>query len=476
MAYADLREFIAKLEREGELARVTAEVDWDLELSHIAKLSEESNGPALLFENVKGYRWPVFTSALASNGRLALALGLDKRSSFLDAATTWMERVNNKIPVTQLASGPCKENILGENEVNLYAFPVPRYYDSDGGRYIGTTGCIVSRDPDTGWTNVGTHRMQILNQKETGLWLMPGKHAELHLQKYRARKQKMPVAVAIGVDPVLFLCSSGPLPAGQDEYEFVGALREASVEVCPAELSGLPVPTGSEVVLEGFVDPNRLAEEGPFGEYSGFYQSKAPKYVIEVQCITHRNNPIHWGCTTGRPTTDVHMLMALNRTGQVWADLKRMAIPGIAGVYCPPETGGYFTAIVSVKQTYPGQARQVALALLACSAGMHSTKFVVVVDDDVDPTNLSQVWWAIGMRYQPDRGTEILHRGRSSLVDPSLLAGPGKEYTSRIIIDATVPFEWSEEERPKPIRLNSEVERKVRSRWNELFQGSAKPR
>lgn len=470
MAYADLREFIAKLESEGELAKISAEVDWNLELSHVAKLNEEQKGPALLFQNVKGYDWPVFTSALATPARLALALGLAKTTPFMDIVKTWVDRVEKKIPVNRVDSGPCKENILKGKEVDLFAFPVPKYYERDGGRYIGTTNCIISRDPDTGWVNVGTHRMQILDKKRAGIWMIPGKHVELHLQKYRERGEKMPVAVAIGVDPVLFLCSSGPMPAGEDEYEFAGAIRQAPLEVCRAELSDLPVPAGAEVVLEGLVDPNELLDEGPFGEYSGYYQAQYPKQFIEVKCITHRDNPIHWGCTTGRPVTDIHMLMALNRTAQLWSDIKRMAIPGITGVYCPPETGGYFTAIVAVKQTYPGQSRQAAMAVVASSAGAYSTKLIVVVDDDVDPTNLSLVWWAIGMRYQPDRGTDILHRGRASHVDPSLRMEEGQDYTSRIIIDATTPFEWPRDKSPQLIQLTESVEERVRKRWNDLFK------
>lgn len=469
MAYADLREFITRLEQEGELTRIRAEVDWNLELSHVAKLNEEAGGPALLFENVKDYTWPVFTSALATPARLALALGLEKATPFMDVVRTWVERVEKKVPVNQVDGGPCKENIVRGDDVNLLSFPVPQYYEGDGGRYIGTTCCIISRDPDTGWVNVGTHRMQVLDEKNAGIWMIPGKHVELHLQKYGQWGEKMPVAVAIGVDPVLFLASSGPVPAGDDEYEVVGAIRQAPMDVCRAELSDLPVPAGAEVILEGFVDPIERRDEGPFGEYSGYYQARYPKQFLAVECITHRNDPIHWGCTTGRPITDIHVLMSLNRTANLWSDLKRMAIPGIKAVYCPPETGGYYVAIVSVKQTYPGQARQAALAVAASGAGSYSTKLIVVVDDDVDPTNLSQVWWAMGMRYQPDRGTDILRRGRASHVDPSLRMKEGQDYTSRIIIDATTPFEWPRDNQPRLITLTPEVERRVRERWTEFF-------
>lgn len=468
VSFDDLRGFINLLEETGELRRITAEVDWDLELSHIAKLNEQSGGPALLFENVKGYEWPVFTSALATSRRLALALGLAKETSFTELAKAWVAKVKTRIPPKEVKSGPCKENILHGADVNLFDFPTPRYYEGDGGRYIGTTHCIISRSPSSGWVNLGTHRMQILDKQSAGIWMIPGKHIQLHLKEYEAIGKPMPVAVAIGVDPTVFLTSSAPIPAGECEYDYIGGLRGSPIEVVRGETVDLPVPANAEVILEGEVDPVALREEGPYGEYSGTYQAAYPKPFMKVNCITHRNSPIHWGCTTGRPITDIHQLMALNRTATLWSDLENMGIPGIVGVYCPPETGGYFTTIVSVKQLYAGHARQVGTAVLSSPSGAYSTKLVVIVDDDVDPTNLSEVWWAIGMRYQPDRGTDVLHRGMPSHIDPSLHHSD-KHHTSRAIIDATVPFEWAPEDKPQLITLTPHIEARVRRRWSEFF-------
>ena len=250
----------------------------------------------------------------------------------------------------------------------------------------------------------------------------------------------------------------------------IGALRGAPVETVKGETVDLPVPAHAEMVIEGEVDPFDLKDEGPFGEYSGLYQAAYPKPYLKVKCITYRNNPIHWGCTTGRPITDVHILMSLNRTATLWTDLESIGIPGIKGVYCPPETGGYFTAIVSVKQMYPGHSRQVGTAVFASPSGNYSTKLVVVVDDDIDPSNLSQVWWAIGMRFQPDRSVDILKRGLSSHIDPSLPMGQ-KNYTSRMILDATTPFEWEEKYMPVPIELTHSIMIKLKKRWKEYFPG-----
>ncbi len=469
MAYRDLREFIAQLEKEGDLQRIGAEVDWDLELSHISKLNDEKGGPALLFENVKGYSTPVFCSALATPRRLAIALDLPRHLSVMGVAREWMRRtVREKIPPVEVATGPCKENIDKGDKVDLLKFPVPKYYEKDGGRYIGTTHCVISRSPETGWVNLGTHRMQVLDKQNAGIWMIPGKHIQLHLKEYEKLGKPMPVAVAIGVDPTIFLCASAPFPPGESEYDYIGALRGSPVETVRGEIVDLPIPATAEVVLEGEVDPFELRPEGPYGEYSGYYQATYPKPFMKVKCVTYRNNPIHWGCTTGKPMTDIHILQALNRTALLWTDLEKMALPGILGVYCPPETGGYFTAIVSIKQLYAGHARQVGTAVVSCPSGAYSTKLVVIVDDDVDPSNLSQVWWAIGMKLQPDRGVDILKRGFSSHIDPSLPI-EDKDTTSRMILDATTPFEWKQEKKPTLITLSEDVVKRVQKRWGEFF-------
>lgn len=468
MAYRDLRDFISKLEEEGELRRIKAEVDWNLELCAISKLNEEEKGPALLFENVKDYETPVLTSAFSTSRGLALALGLPKTTPLVETVKAWVERMKDKISPEYVGDAPCKENIYKGDKVNILKFPVPQYYEFDGGRYIGTACSVITRDIETGIVNVGTHRMMVHDEKSTGIWMIAGKHSELQHKKYIERNERMPIAVAIGVDPIIFMCSSAPFPIDECEYDFMGGIRGEPLKLTRAETADLPVPATAEIILEGYVDPKELKQEGPFGEYSGHYQASYPKPVIHVECVTHRNNPVFWGSTVGMPITDTHMLQTLNRSALLWSDLQKMAIPGIQSVCCPPETGGYFTAIVSIKQLYLGHARQVGTACVSVASGNYSTKLVVIVDDDIDPANLSQVWWAIGMRYQPDRDTDVLTRGRCSPIDPSLHMDE-KNYTSRIIIDATVPFEWEEKRRPKVTRLNDDLVRRVKERWEELF-------
>ena len=468
MAYKDLREFISKLEQEGELKRVKAQVDWEQELCAVAKLSEEQRGPALIFENIKDYPSSVLTSAFSTERALALALGLPKETSLVETTRTWVKRSQTKIPPVWVDTGPCKENIDLGDKVNILKFPVPQWYEGDGGRYIGTTCCIITKDPDTGVVNVGTHRMMVHDEKSTGIWMIPGKHIELMFKKYAARGERMPIAVALGADPVMFACSSAPFPYGESEYDYMGGIRGEPMQVTRGTTVDLPVPATAEIILEGYADPKESKHEGPYGEYSGHYQAAYSKPVFHVECVTHRNNPILWGCTTGMPITDTHMIQSLNRSALLWSDLERMSIPGIVGVCCPPETGGYFTAVVSIKQMYLGHARQVATAAVSVASGNYSTKLVVIVDEDIDPSDLGRVWWAIGMRWQPDRGTDMLQRGRCSPIDPSLHMGD-KNYTSRLLIDATIPYEWEEKDRPQIIKLADPVVKRVKERWAEFF-------
>jgi len=463
----DLRDFIQKCEEEGELARIKPEVDWYLELSHIAKLNEEKGGPALLFENVKDYNSPVLTSACTTTNRLALIMGMPKNTTLVELMREWVKRTRLKIPPQWVDTGPCKENIDKGDQINLLKFPVPHVYPKDGGRYFGTAVYVVSKDPDTGWVNLGTYRLQILDEKTLGTQFIKGKHADQMLKKYAERKQSMPVAAVVGGDPLMFLMGAARLPASISEYEFAGAIRGAPIEVVKGETVDLPIPATAEIVVEGEVDPFAFLPEGPFGEYTGYYSGvgASPRNFIKVNCITYRNNPIFWGTTVGRAVTDTHMTMALTYGSTLWQELETMHIPGIKSVYCPPEGAGRFIAIISVKQMYPGHSAQVGTAAISTEMGAYGLKTVIVVDDDVDAWDIPRVLWALSFRFNPSRA-EFIKRGRSTPLDPSLPID-ARDITSRIILDATIPYEWKE--KPIPIEMDKEVQKRVESRWSEFF-------
>jgi 4-hydroxy-3-polyprenylbenzoate decarboxylase len=462
----DLRSFISLCEKEGELKRIKPEVDWDLEMSHIAKLNEERGGPALLFEKVKGYPSPVLSSVCTTTSRLALIMSMPKNTSLVELMREWVKRTANKKPPKFVASGPCKENVLKGDQINLLKFPVPKVFPKDGGRFFGTTAYTISKDPESGWLNVGVYRLQVLDEKTLGAQFIKGKHADIMLQKYKSLKKPMPVIVAIGGDPLMFLMGAARLPAFESEYDFGGAIRGEPIEVTKGETIDLPVPANAEIVVEGEVDPETTRPEGPFGEYTGYYSGigSTPRNFIKIHCITHRNNPIFWFTTVGRAVTDTHMTMALTYGSTLWQQLEVMRIPGIKAVYCPPEGAGRFVAIISVKQMYPGHANQVGTAAISTEMGAYGLKTVIVVDEDIDPWDLPRVLWALSFRFQPSRA-QIINRGRSTPLDPSLPIDE-RDITSRIIMDATIPFEWKE--KPVPIELDANMIKKIKAKWSEL--------
>lgn len=461
-----MRDFIEQAEAEGMLHRIKAEVDWDLELSHIAKLNEEKQGPALLFKNVKGYDSPVITSVCTTTQRLALILGAPRDSTLVDLMRLWVEKNENKIPPKWVDSGPCKENIMTGDEIDLFKFPVPKFYPMDGGRFFGTAHFVVTKDPDTGWVNLGTYRLQLLDKNHLGTQFIKGKHSDIMLKKYQAMGKPMPVCAVVGCDPLLFLMGAARVSAFESEYDLAGSIRGEPIEVVKAETNDLPVPATAEIVVEGEVDPEKFMDEGPFGEYTGYYSGVGtdPRNYIDVKCVTYRNNPIFWGTTVGRAVTDTHMTMALTYGSTLWQQLVAMKIPGIKAIYCPPEGSGRMLAIISVKQMYPGHADQVLTAAISTEMGAYGLKTVIVVDHDIDPWDIPRVMWALSFRFQPNR-SQVIKRGRSTPLDPSLPIGQ-RDITGRLLLDATIPYDWKE--KPIPIELDKDIVKKVEARWPEL--------
>jgi 4-hydroxy-3-polyprenylbenzoate decarboxylase len=461
-----IRDFIEQAEAQGVLQRIKAEVDWDLELSHIAKLNEEKKGPALLFENVKDYDSPVLTSVCTTTERLSLIMGMPKDSTLVDLMRHWVEKGETKVPPKLVDTGPCKENKMMADEVDLFKFPVPKFFPMDGGRFFGTAHFVVTKDPESGWVNVGTYRLQLLDKNHLGTQFIKGKHSDIMLKKYQTMGKPMPVAVVVGCDPLLFLMGAARLSAFESEYDLAGSIRGEPIEVVKCETNDLIVPATSEIVVEGEVDADKFMEEGPFGEYTGYYSGVGtdPRNYIKVNCVTYRNNPVFMATTVGRAVTDTHMTMALTYGSTLWQQLVAMKIPGIKAIYCPPEGSGRFLAIISMKQMYPGHADQVLTASISTEMGAYGLKTVIVVDDDIDPWDISRVMYALSFRFQPNR-SQVIKRGRSTPLDPSLPIN-AREITGRLLLDATIPYDWKE--KPIPIELDPEMVKKIEARWSEL--------
>jgi len=465
----DLRDFVAQCEKVGQLKRVKAEVDWDLEISHVAKVVEEKSGPALLFEKVKGYTSPVLTGAFGTTQRLAIILGKDPNLSMVQLTREWVNTaVKALTPAKEVKDGPIFENILEADKVNTFAFPSPKFYELDGGRYFGTAVFMVIQDPETGDINLGTYRMGILDEKSVGVQILKGKKADRIMKKYAKQGKKMPACAIIGGDPLHIFAGAATIKA-KSGYDVVSSLRGEPVEIVKGQVTGLPIPAAAEIVLEGEIDPTQLRNEGPFGEYTGYYTEELikpiPKPALDVKRVYYRNNPILWETSVGRPVGDQHILYAFTRNASLWTDLTKMEIPGIKSVYTLPEGSGRFIVVVSVQQMYPGHADQIGAAVFASNTGTYGTKMVIVVDDDIDADDLPRVWWALGTRYNPLRGTQIINRGRSTPLDPAIGADENKFITSRIILDATIPFDWKV--KPTEIALNQAMFDKVKAKWNE---------
>jgi phenylphosphate carboxylase beta subunit len=358
--------------------------------------------------------------------------------------------------------------------VDLFSLPAPKFAPLDGGRYIGTAVSLVTRDPDTGWTNLGTYRMQLIDKNRSAIQIHHGKHGDLMLDRYRELKRPMPAAAVIGGPPVVFLLASSTVPWGISEYDLAGALGGAPIEVIKSDLTGLQMPAMAEIVLEGEINPDRstYVQEGPFGEYTGYYSAKGGKEylepVLEVKRILRRKRPIFWITTTGQPINDIHMFGALQITASIWSDLRDMRIPGIVSVYSLPEGCGRLTVVVSVKQRYPGHSTQVGHAVAGSTSGHYRLKNIIIVDDDIPADDIQKVLWAISTRLEAKRGVHVLQGTRGGPLDPAVYIEE-REVGSKLILDATIPFHW--DRKPLLTRMDEETLKKVKTRWAEYGFG-----
>ncbi len=467
----DLRDFISKCEDEKMLHRIKAEVDVKFELSHTAKINEEAGGPVLLFENPEGYDIPVLISACTTPEKLAVILGQDTDKSMCDLSRGWMESTTKQLIKPKIVDDPpVMETIIEGDDVNVNNYPAPWFYPEDGGRFIATSAYLVTKDPETGWTNLGTYRGQILDDKHVGAQIIKGKHGDMMMKKYEAMGKKMPAAFVIGCDPLLFLAGSTLVSAGVDEYDVVGSLRNEPVEIFESDHTGLKLPAHAEIILEGEIDPKKLREEGPFGEYTGYYSGNKgkdfPKPALHVTRILQRKNPIFWATSVGKPINDIHMIQSLNRTATLWYDLETMKLPGLKSVYIPASSTGRFWAIVSIKTMYPGHGNHAGNAVIASTTGHYGLKGVIVVDEDIPADDWDRVMWALSVRFDPKRDAQIIDRGRSTPLDPALHIRE-RDIVSRIIMDATTPYEWGDD-KPREIMMNREMVSKVLGRWKEF--------
>ena len=476
MPYNDLRAFLDKLRSERELSEIEAEVDWNLEIGAISRRALDLRSPALLFRNVKGYSLEhrVLSNLMGPSkpvvqGRVALAMDLPKDTPTLKVIDEFAERSQRTIKPRLVSTAPCKENVLMGDDVDLFQFPAPFFHGTDGGRYFGTWHICVVRDPDSEWVNWGTYRMMLHDRNRLGWLAHPGQHGPAtYYQKYEARGKAMPMAVAIGAEPVCHIVATSPFPPRLSEVDAAGGIRGEPVDLVKCETIDLEVPASAEMVLEGEVMPCERELEGEFGEYTGYCAAnRAPRPVFHVRCVTYRNSPIFCVDAPGIPWDVTAVLGSVAHSALVANDLRKLGID-FKSVYVPPPT---MAIIVSVPRRYPGYAHSVASAVWSTKSGLYRP-YLFIVGDDVDVTNTDEVMWCLTTRLHPGRGIHVEEHAPSHPLFPFLSASEkNSRLGAKVAFDATFPAEWPPEEVPTIVDLQHawprEVRRKVLERWNE---------
>jgi len=474
MPYDSLRDFIEKLDDEGELARISYEVSPELEITEIAERAVKNNGKALLFENPKGYDIPVLMNAFGTEKRMKMALEVNRfeeigerlieltkfrPTSFVDGikgiriAKDLMAFIPKKVK-----KAPCKEVFAD----SLDKFPILKCWPKDGGKFI-TLPVVITKDPETGELNAGMYRMQVFDGKTTGMHWQIHKHGALHLKKAE-KKGKLEVAVAIGVDPAILYASTAPLPENMNEFMFAGFIRKSRVKMVDCESVDLQVPATAEIVLEGYVKTDELRIEGPFGDHTGYYTPPEPYPVFHITTITHRENPIYHATVVGKPPMEDAWIG--KATERIFLPLIKMINPEIVDINLPVEASFHNLAIVSIKKRYPGHAKKVMFSLWGL--GMLSlTKIVIIVDDDVNVQNMNEVIWAVTSRFDPAKDVVLIP---DSPVDSLDHATYKPNLGGKLGIDATK--KWKEEgfdrEWPDVVEMDVEVKNKIDKIWNDL--------
>ncbi len=476
MAYNDLREFVKALEKAGELKRIAFEVDPYLEITEFADRSVKSGGPAFLFEKPKGSSVPLLVNGFASMKRMEIALGVENVSEIADRITEFLELrmpqgILNKLKMLPklaevgsffpkiVSSGPCKEVIM-HNNFSLRDYPVLHCWPQDGGPFI-TLPLVFSKNPATGKRNCGMYRMQVYDERTTGMhWQTHKQGAEHHRRMIADGKKRMDVAVAIGSDPATMYSAILPLPPDLDEMMIAGFLRGKPVEMVKCETSDIEVPANAEIVLEGYLELGEMRTEGPFGDHTGFYSLEDEYPVFHVTCITQRKNPIYATTIVGPPPMeDFYMGKAIER---IFLPLMRLQLPEVRDICMPAEGIFHNLILISIRKSYPGHARKVMHAIWGLGQAMFS-KCIVVVDEDVDVQNVSEVAWKALNNIDPERDIQFVMGPVDSLDHASRLLN----YGSKMGVDAT--RKWPQEgfTRPWPdvIKMTPAVQSRVDELW-----------
>ncbi len=485
MKYQDLREFIAELEKRGELKRITTEVDANLEITEICRRTLDKQGPALLFENVKGSNIPVLANLFGTTGRVASAMGQEDLAALRELGKLLAElkqpeppkglkdaieklptlkKVLN-MPVKTVKKGLCQEVVIEGNDVDLSKLPIQTCWPGDVAPLV-TWGLTITKGPLKKRQNLGIYRQQVIGKNKLIMRWLSHRGGALDFKDWCEKNpgEPYPVAVAIGADPATTLAAVTPIPDSLSEYAFAGLLRGKKTRVCKCIGNDLQVPENAEFILEGVLHPGEMADEGPYGDHTGYYNEVERFPVFTVERITHRKNPIYHSTYTGKPIDEPAILgVALN---EVFVPLLQQQYPEITDFYLPPEACSYRMAVVSIKKQYPGHAKRVMMGVWSFLRQFMYTKFVIIVDDDIDVKDWKEVIWAMTTRVDPTRDTTLIDNTPIDYLD---FASPVSGLGSKMGIDATnkLPGE-TDREWGTPIVMSDDVIQKVDDIWEDL--------
>jgi 4-hydroxy-3-polyprenylbenzoate decarboxylase len=478
MAYKDLRDFINVLEQKGQLKRIKAEVDSELEITEITDRISKACGPALLFENVKGSDMPVLINAFGSKERMALSLNVNdlddiarEINSILEITDNVPKSVLDKIKLLprlaelssfmprMVKSGSCQEVV--DPDPSLSRLPVLKCWPEDAGPFI-TLGQVYTRDAESGKRNVGMYRLQVFDEKTTGMHWHLHHDGARNYERNCNENRPTEVAVALGGDPAITYAATAPLPKDIDELIFAGFLRKKPVDMVRCKTIDLEVPADAEIVLEGYVNPGETRMEGPFGDHTGYYSLAGLFPVFHLKCITHRRNPIYPTTIVGKPPQeDCYMALATER---IFLPLLKMQLPEVVDMHLPMEGVFHNCVLISIKKSFPGHARKIMSSLWGMGQMMFA-KFIIVVDHDVNVQNVSEVMWKVFNNVDPRRDTMIVDGPLDVLDHSAPLALMG----SKMGIDATKKWlsEGHTREWPADINMRQDIINLVNNRWSE---------
>lgn len=478
----DFRVWIDKARAIGELKDVEG-AGLDLELGAITELNAKRRGPALLFSGFPGYPsgFRVLTGSMLNARTLGLTMGVDEKLdtiAFTDRISEKLRIVEAKAadyPIEYVNDGPVMENKAAAGSIDLNIFPAPRWHELDGGAYIGT-GCVhIYRDPHTGWINLGAYRVQRQSKDTVGTFISPGHHGSIIRQRYWDKNEPCPVVIVFGSHPLFLVMGGLEVPTGVDELSWIGAVAGQRVPVIRGPITGLPIPADAEIAIEGLVSKGDNQDEGPFGEFTGYYAGgKKPDTLVQVKSLYYRNDPIILGAPPSRPLHDYSYFSSVLRSAAVKESLRKAGIPGVKGVWVSEAGASRMWVVTSIQQQYAGHAAQAANVAVQCHTGGLMNRYSIVVDDDIDPTNTDDVIWAISTRSDPATDIDILRQCWSNPLDPMISSAEKDKkrlWNSRAIINACRPWDRIQANDFPPVaEATPALLRATKKKWAWLFE------